>query len=128
MNQLIWDNQTADHKTNDPNYRVKKKESKFHNLSVEDLKRAEDKILRRRGELPQPAQSLLDDASWEGEMEGSGLGEPDADKLIHKLYASLGSIRTSNTSTKLQKQVVDLLKLLYKHSMINEFQRKKNPQ
>ena len=61
-------------------------------------------------------------------MEGSGLGEPDADKLIHKLYASLGSIRTGNTSTKLQKQVVDLLKLLYKHSMINEFQRKKNPQ
>ena len=50
-------------------YRVKRKTSKFHGLSVEDLKRAEDEILRRRGELPQPAQSPLDDASWEGEMD-----------------------------------------------------------
>jgi len=38
---------------------------------------------------------------------------------------SLGSIRAGNTSTKLRKQVVDLLQLLIKHGVINEFQRKK---
>ena len=130
MNQLIWgqSNKLITKFSGDPNYSVKRKESKFHGYSIEDLKRARYEILRRRGELPpQPAQSPLDDASWEGETEGSGLGEPDADELIHQLYVSLGSIRAGNTSTKLQKQVVDLLKLLYKHGMINEFQRK-NPQ
>ena len=69
-----------------PNYRIKSKESKFYNFSVEDLERARDEILRRRGE--QPPQSPLDDASLE--MEGSGLREPDADKLINQLYVSLG--------------------------------------
>ena len=49
-----------------PNYRIKSKESKFYNFSVEDLERARDEILRRRGE--QPPQSPLDDASLE--MEG----------------------------------------------------------
>ena len=61
----------------------------------------------------------------EGEAEVSGLGEPDAEKLLNQLYVSLGSIEAGNTSTKLRKQVVDLLQLLNKHSKINEFQRKK---
>ena len=61
----------------------------------------------------------------EGETEVSGLGEPDAEKLLNQLYVSLGSIEAGNTSTKLRKQVVDLLQLLNKHSKINEFQRKK---
>ena len=60
-----------------------------------------------------------------GETEVSGLGEPDAEKLLNQLYVSLGSIEAGNTSTKLRKQVVDLLQLLNKHSKINEFQRKK---
>ena len=58
-------------------------------------------------------------------MEGSGVGPSDGDKLINKLYVSLGSIRGGNTSTKLRKQVVGLLKLLPKHGVINEFQPKK---
>ena len=81
----------------DTDYRVKSKTSKFQGYSIEDLKRARDEILRRRGELPQPAQRPLDDASWEGETESSGLGEPDADELMHQLYVSLGFIRAGNT-------------------------------
>ena len=83
---------------NDPNYRVKKKKSKFYDWSTKDLKKREE-ILWRRGELPEPAQSSLDDASWE--TEGSGLGAPDADKLIKQLHVSLGSIKAGNTSKKL---------------------------
>ena len=102
----------------DPNYKVKSKTSKFQGYSVQYLEKARDEILRRRGEL-----SPLDDASWE--MEGSGLGAPDADKLIHQLYVSLGSIKAGNMSKKLQKQVVDLLQQLINHGVKNEFQRKK---
>ena len=108
----------------DPNYRVKSKTSKFQGYSVEDLKKREEGILRRRGELPQPAHSGLDDASWEGETEGSSLGEPDADKLINQLYVRLGSIKAGNTSTKLRKQAVDLIQLLYKRGIINDFEKK----
>ena len=107
----------------DPNYRVKSKKSKFHGYSLKDLKKREEEILWRRGELPELAPSPLDDASWE--TEGSGLGAPDADKLIHQLYVSLGSIKAGNTSKKLRKQVVDLLQQLINHGVINEFQRKK---
>jgi len=108
---------------NHPNYRVKSKKSKFYDYSLEDLKKREEEILWRRGELPEQAQSSLDDASWE--TEGSGLGAPDADKLINQLYVSLGSIKAGNTSKKLRKQVVDLLQLLINCGVINEFQRKK---
>ena len=109
---------------NDPNYRVKSKTSKFQGYSVQDLEKARDEILRRRGELPEPAPSPLYVAPWE--MEGSGLGAPDAaDKLIHQLHASLGSINAGNTSEKLRNQVVDLLQLLTNHGVINEYQRKK---
>ena len=93
----------------DPNYTVKSTTSKFQGYSVEDLERARDEILRRRGELPQPPQSPLDDASWEGEKECIGLREPDAKKLINQLYVSLGSIEAGKTSTKLRKKVVDSL-------------------
>lgn len=58
----------------DPNYKVKSKESKLHNYSVEDLKKVRDKIYKQRGEpqLQETARSPLDDDSWEREMEGSG--------------------------------------------------------
>jgi len=106
----------------DPDYRVKSKTSKFQGFSVEDLERARDEILRRRDELPpQPAQSPLDDASWEWETEGSGSGALDGEELINQLCISLRSIKAGNTSTKLQKQVVGLLQLLIKHGMINKF-------
>jgi len=93
-------------------------------IQSEDLKRARDEILRRRGE-PQPAQSSLDDDSWEREMEGSGLGTSDGDKLVNQLYVSLGSIKAGNTSTKVRKQAVSLLQVLIKHGIISEFQRRK---
>jgi len=102
----------------DPNYRVKSKKSRFYNYSLEDLKKRKEEILWRRGELQQPAQSPLDDASWERETEGSGLGEPDAKKLINQLYVTLASIEVGNTSTKLRKKVVDSLQVLFKHGII----------
>ena len=104
----------------DPTYRVKSKKSKFHGYSIQDLEKRDEEILRRRGEQ---SSSPLDDASWE--TEGSGLGALDAEKLIHQLYVSLGSIKAGNTSKKLRKQVVDLLQLLTNHGVINDFQRKK---
>jgi len=107
----------------DPNYRVKSKKSKFYDYFLEDLKRREEEILWRRGELPEPTPSPLDDASWE--TEGSDFGAPDADKLINQLFVSLGAIKVGNTSKKLRKQVVDLLQLLINHGVINEFQTKK---
>ena len=102
-----------------PGYRVKS--GKFKGKSVAELKKVRDEILWRRGELT--PQSPLDDASWE--TEGSGLGEPDADELINQLYVSLGSSKVGITLTKLRKQFVDLVRLLYNHGMINNFQRKK---
>ena len=76
----------------------------------------------RRDQLPKEAtRGPLDDTSWE--MEGSGVGA--FDELIDQLHVSLGSIRAGNTSTKLRKQVVGLLRLLFKHGVINEYQRDK---
>jgi len=54
----------------------------------------------------------LDAASWE--IEGSGVGPFEGDKLINQLYVGLGSIRAGNTSAKLRKQVVGLLHLCNK--------------
>ena len=77
-----------------------------------------------RGQVQEEATvSSLDDTSRE--MEGSRVGSSDGDKLINQLYVSLGSIRAGNTSTKLQKQIVGLLKLLTKHGVINEYQQRK---
>ena len=105
-----------------PEYRVKS--GKFQGKSINDLEKIRDEILMRRGHLPKEAtRGPLDDTSWE--MEGSGVGASDGDKLIEQLYVSLGSIRAGNTSTKLRKQVVDLLQLLSKHSVINEYQQHK---
>ena len=105
-----------------PEYRVKS--GKFQGKSIKDLEKIRDEILMRRDQLPKEAtRGPLDDTSWE--MEGSGVGASDGDKLIEQLYVSLGSIRAGNTSTKLRKQVVDLLRLLTKHGAINEYQRQK---
>ena len=81
-----------------------------------------DSLAKRRATR---ASAKLDDASWE--TEGSGLGTPDADKLINQLHVSPGSIRAGNTSKNLRKQVVDLVQLFVKHGMINEFKEKKFP-
>ena len=105
-----------------PEYRVKS--GKFQGKSINDLEKIRDEILMRRGQFPKEAtRGPLDDTSWE--MEGSGVGASDGDKLIEQLYVSLGSIRTDNMSTTLRKQVVDLLQLLTKHGAINEYQPQK---
>ena len=104
-----------------PGYRVKS--GKFQGKSVKDLEKIRDEILMRRGQLREATPGPLDDNSWE--IEGSGVGSSNGDKLINQLYVSLGSIRAGNTSTKLRKRVVGLLKLLTKHGVINESQQKK---
>ena len=107
-----------------PDYWVKSKDSILYGYSFNDLVKMEKEISDRIGEPSKSSPNPLDDTSWE--MEGSGLGAQDAaDKLIHQLYVSLGSIKAGNTSKKLRKQVVDLLQLLTNHGVINEFQRKK---
>lgn len=56
------------------------------------------KIYKRRGTprlQEEAASSSLDDTSWE--MEGSGVGSSDGDKLMNQLYVSLGLIRDGNT-------------------------------
>ena len=125
VNQLIWGTlKTLITKfSKDPNNRVKS--GKYKGDSVKDLEKKRDEILKRRGQLPEATTSLLDDDSWEKEIKGSGLGASDGDKLIHRLYVSLGSIRAGNTSTKLRKQVADLLQLFTKHGVINKYQRRK---
>lgn len=55
-------------------------------------------------------------------MEGNILRTADFDKLMKELYVSVGSITAGKTSTKLRNQVVDLLKVLLRHGMINEVQ------
>lgn len=42
-------------------------------------------------------------------MEGSGITNKMAEKMIHRLYVSLGSIKAGNTSSKLRRAVVSLL-------------------
>ena len=73
--------------------------------------------------MPEDDDDDFSEQEWE--MEGSGLGASDADKLINQLYVSLGSIKAGNTSMKLRGQVVSLLSVLFKHGIINDLQRQK---
>ena len=62
-----------------------------------------------------------EEQDWE--TEGSGIAS--ADKLIHRLYVSLGSIEVGNSLIKLKNQVLSLLDSLVGLSAIDEKQKKK---
>ena len=62
-----------------------------------------------------------EEQDWE--TEGSGIAS--ADKLIHQLYVSLGSIKAGNSSIKLKNQVFSLLDSLVGLGAIDEKQKKK---
>ena len=105
-----------------PNYVVKSKESKFHEYTMTDIKKARDAILERRKRgIKIPIQQLMpdvDDDEPDREMEGSGSVDPNA--LVERLYLSLASIQAGNTSLKLKKQVKQMLGLLVKLKEITQ--------
>ena len=105
-----------------PNYVVKSKKSKFHNYTLEDIKRARNEILaRRQGQFMPPADWIPpppDEDELEREMEGSGSVDPNA--LVERLHLSLASIQAGNTSLKLKKQVQQMLGLLVKLKEITQ--------
>ena len=105
-----------------PNYVVKSKKSKFHNYTLEDIKRARNEILaRRQGQFMPPADWIPpppDEDEIEREMEGSGSVDPNA--LVERLHLSLASIQAGNTSLKLKKQVKQMLGLLVKLKEITQ--------
>ena len=75
-----------------------------------------------------PAFELSDneDDSYEQDWETEGSGYSDeAEKLINKLYLSLGSIKAGNNSIKLKKQVLSLLDSLVELGTINKKKKKK---
>ena len=53
------------------------------------------------------------------------IGIASADKLIHQLYVSLGSIKAGNSSIKLKNQVFSLLDSLVGLGAIDKKQNKK---
>ena len=105
-----------------PDYVVKSKKSKFHNYTLEDIKRARNEILaRRQGKFMPPADWMPpppDEDELEREMEGSGSVDPNA--LVERLHLSLASIQAGNTSLKLKKQVKQMLGLLVKLKEITQ--------
>ena len=105
-----------------PDYVVKSKKSKFHNYTLEDIKRARNEILaRRQGKFMPPADWMPpppDEDELEREMEGSGSVDPNA--LVERLHLSLASIQAGNTSLKLKKQVQQMLGLLVKLKEITQ--------
>ena len=138
----------------DPNYIVKSKKSPLHVYSVEDLKKIRDGIYeKRRATQPlskqlqqgkhslkstpptslekavmsrrpfvEPSDDEEDFSEQDWETEGSGIA--NADKLIHRLYVSLGSIKAGNSSIKLKNQVFSLLDSLVGLGAIDEKHKK----
>jgi len=151
---------------NDPNYKVKSKNSPLYGYSIEDLKKVRDGIYGKRGvpktvfekqlqaekyrlkpttphkkreTTPTPLEkavmsrrpafelSDVEDDSYEQdwETEGSGFYDDEAEKLIKRLYLSLGSIKAGNRSMKLKNQVLYLLDSLVELGTIDQKQKKK---
>ena len=151
---------------NDPNYRVKSKNSPLGGYSMEDLKKVRDGIYGKRGVpktvfekqlqaekyrlkptpphkkrettptplekavmSPRPAFELSDDeedsSEQDWETEGSGITDYEDEKLIKRLYLSLGSIKAGNSSMKLKNQVSYLLDSLVELGTIDKIQKKK---
>ena len=75
-----------------------------------------------------PAFELSDDEDdfpeQDWETEGSGIAD-EAEKLINRLYLSLGSIKAGNSSIKLKSQVSYLLDSLVELGTIDKKQKKK---
>jgi len=75
-----------------------------------------------------PAFELSDDeddySKQDWETEGSGIMD-EAEKLINRLYLSLGSIKAGNCSIKLKNQVSYLLNSLVELGTIDKKQKKK---
>jgi len=72
-----------------------------------------------------PAVEPSDDEEDSSEQYWEGSGFASADKLIHRLYVSLGSIKAGNSSIKLKNQVFSLLDSLVGLGAIDEKQKKK---
>ena len=66
-------------------------------------------------------EEVFSEQEWETEESGIA----SADKLIHRLYVSLGSIKAGNSSIKLKNQVFSLLDSLVGLGAIDEKQKKK---
>ena len=71
----------------------------------------------------EPSDDEEDSSEQDWETEGSGIAS--ADKLIHQLYVSLGSIKAGNSSIKLKNQVFSLLNSLVGLGAIDKKQKKK---
>ena len=71
----------------------------------------------------EPSDDEEDSSEQDWETEGSGIAS--ADKLIHQLNVSLGSIKAGNSSIKLKYQVFSLLDSFLGLSAIDKKQKKK---
>ena len=82
-----------------------------------------EKAVMSRRPVVEPSDDDEDFPEQDWETEGSGIAS--ADKLIHHLYVSLGSIKAGNSSLKLKNQVFSLLDSLVGLSAIDKKQKKK---
>jgi len=82
-----------------------------------------EKAVMSRRPFVEPSDDEEDFPEQDWETKGSGIAS--ADKLIHRLYMSLGSIKAGNSSIKLKNQVFSLLDSLVGLGAINEKQKKK---
>ena len=76
-----------------------------------------------RRPVVEPSDDDEDFPEQDWETEGSGIASTD--ELIHRLYASLGSIKAGNRSLKLKYQVFSLLDSLVGLGAIDKKQKKK---
>ena len=80
-----------------------------------------EKAVISRRPFVEPSDDEEDFSEQDWETEGSGIAS--ADKLIHRLYVSKGSIKAGNNSIKLKNQVFSLLDLLVGLGAIAKQQR-----
>jgi len=83
-----------------------------------------EKTVMSRRPFVEPSDDEEDFSEQDWETEGSGIAS--ADKLIHRLYVSLGLIKAGNSSIKLKNQVFSLLDSLLGLGAIDEKQKKKS--
>jgi len=82
-----------------------------------------EKTVMSRRPVVEPSDDEKDFPEQDWEIEGSGIASPE--KLIHQLYVSLGSIKSRNSSIKLNNQVFSLLDSLVGLGAIDKKQKKK---
>ena len=82
-----------------------------------------EKAVMSRRPFVEPSDDEEDFSEQDWETEGSSIAS--ADKLIHRLYVSVGSIKAGNSSLKLKHQVFSLLDSLVGLGAIDEKQKKK---